>query len=279
LFELAVAVSAMRGGFGPGLFSTCLGALGILYFTPPIGSIFFVAPDYRSTAAIQLTMFLTVCVILSWLGGQLRRSRWNALQLAHQRNEILESITDGFAALDSSFRFVYLNKRAGQLLQHGRDELTGENMWEQVPGLCGTPVENRFREVLARRVAAQFEYLFAPSNRWLEFHVHPAGSGGITVYFSDISERKAAELRLRDTLAERDAALENVRVLSGLLPICAACKKIRDDAGEWQQMEAYISGHSQAKFSHGLCPDCARQYYEELASGPDTRRKPRSPVQ
>jgi PAS domain S-box-containing protein len=268
LFELAVAVSAMRGGFGPGVFATCLGAIGSLYFFPRVGSVFPIAPEYRSTVAIQLTVFVMICVLLSWLSGELRRSRWNALELADQRNEILESITDGFAALDSRFRFVYLNKRAGQLLQHSREELGGKNIWEHLPGLRGTAVETGFREVLVRWSATQFEYLFEPLSRWLEFHVHPAGSGGITVYFSDISERKAAEIRLRDTLAERDAALENVRVLSGLLPICASCKKIRDDSGRWQQMEAYISGHSQAKFSHGLCPDCVQRYYEELAAGP-----------
>ena len=55
-----------------------------------------------------------------------------------------------------------------------------------------------------------------------------------------------------------------MRLLSGLLPICAGCKKIRDTEGNWQQMEKYISAHSEAQFSHSLCPACARQYMEEL---------------
>jgi hypothetical protein len=84
------------------------------------------------------------------------------------------------------------------------------------------------------------------------------------VYFQDVSGRKLAELQLRQTLAERDAALERVRLLSGLLPICAACKKIRNDDGDWQQLESYISHHSLAKFSHGMCPECGKQYYGEL---------------
>lgn len=160
LFTFAVALSAMRGGFGPGLFSVALGSVGALYFFPPMGTFFEMEPGYRLTGTLQLALFIVVGVILSWLSSELRRLRWKALDLAQQRNEVLESV--------------------------------------------------------------------------------------------------------RKTLEERDAALENVRVLSGLLPICAGCKKIRDASGLWQQMESYISAHSQAKFSHGMCPDCARHYYEEL---------------
>ena len=74
-------------------------------------------------------------------------------------------------------------------------------------------------------------------------------------------EAEAAAETLRKTLAERDAALDRVHVLTGLLPICAACKNIRDENGRWRQMEAYISEHSDARFSHGMCPECARKWY------------------
>jgi hypothetical protein len=74
-------------------------------------------------------------------------------------------------------------------------------------------------------------------------------------------EAEAAAENLRTALAERDAALDRVHVLTGLLPICAACKNIRDQNGRWRQMEAYISEHSDARFSHGMCPDCARKWY------------------
>ena len=55
-----------------------------------------------------------------------------------------------------------------------------------------------------------------------------------------------------------------IRVLEGLIPICANCKKIRDTEDQWEQMEKYISQHSLARFSHGICPDCARQLYPDL---------------
>ena len=70
---------------------------------------------------------------------------------------------------------------------------------------------------------------------------------------------------LVDTVKELKEALENVKTLSGLLPICSSCKKIRDDKGNWKQMEDYIKVHTKAAFSHGLCPDCARELYPEFA--------------
>jgi len=55
-----------------------------------------------------------------------------------------------------------------------------------------------------------------------------------------------------------------VKTLSGLLPICAKCKKIRDDNGYWNQIEAFISAHSDADFTHGICPDCSSALYPEM---------------
>ena len=69
---------------------------------------------------------------------------------------------------------------------------------------------------------------------------------------------------LRETNQNLKSALEEVKTLSGLLPICSSCKKIRDDNGYWNQLETYIRDHSEADFSHGLCPDCAEKLYPEL---------------
>jgi CheY-like chemotaxis protein len=65
-------------------------------------------------------------------------------------------------------------------------------------------------------------------------------------------------------IADLEKALNEVKRLSGLLPICFSCKKIRDDNGVWQQIEAYIHAHSEADFSHSICPECARKLYLEL---------------
>lgn len=65
-------------------------------------------------------------------------------------------------------------------------------------------------------------------------------------------------------LLERELALQEVRILRGFLPICASCKKIRDDNGYWTQIERYIKDHSEAEFTHSICPDCARRIYPDF---------------
>lgn len=76
--------------------------------------------------------------------------------------------------------------------------------------------------------------------------------------------RKQTEERREKAVMEREKALEDIKILRGFLPICASCKKIRDDQGYWSQIEDYIITHSEADFSHGMCPSCARELYPEL---------------
>jgi len=78
--------------------------------------------------------------------------------------------------------------------------------------------------------------------------------------------------RQRDELSGKHAqlleAMENLKQLQGLIPICSGCKKIRDDGGYWNEVEVYIRDHSEAEFSHGLCPDCVTQYFGDLQGRP-----------
>jgi len=85
----------------------------------------------------------------------------------------------------------------------------------------------------------------------------------IAIEFALYKSRAEAE---RTTLVqELKDARSHIKTLSGMLPICASCKKIRDDKGYWNQIEKYITEHTEALFSHGLCPDCLKKAYEELA--------------
>jgi PAS domain S-box-containing protein len=81
----------------------------------------------------------------------------------------------------------------------------------------------------------------------------------------DITRRKQIEQKQKKLLNDLKKALTNVRMLSGLLPICSCCKKIRDDGGDWKALESYIKSHSEADFSHGLCPECASKLYPEFS--------------
>ncbi len=68
------------------------------------------------------------------------------------------------------------------------------------------------------------------------------------------------------TIAMLNKALLEIRTLRGIIPICANCKKVRDDGGFWQQVECYIAGHSEAEFTHGICPGCAKDLYPDVYS-------------
>jgi hypothetical protein len=81
---------------------------------------------------------------------------------------------------------------------------------------------------------------------------------------SIVNLRKKAESEKDASIIELQKALDEVKILRGLIPICASCKKIRDDKGFWQQLEVYISAHSDAEFSHGICPECKKKLYPEF---------------
>jgi PAS domain S-box-containing protein len=90
------------------------------------------------------------------------------------------------------------------------------------------------------------------------------GERRTVIIFRDVSARKTAEAEREQLVSELQEALQRVKVLSGLLPICASCKKIRDADGTWQHLESYISKHSDATFTHGICAECRQKLYPDL---------------
>jgi hypothetical protein len=96
----------------------------------------------------------------------------------------------------------------------------------------------------------------------------------LSIYRADgyLQQRQNAEKEKEQLIVELQESLQNVKQLSGFLPICANCKKIRDDQGYWNQIETYIREHSEAEFSHGICPDCAKIAIEEIEAFKKTDR-------
>jgi PAS domain S-box-containing protein len=80
----------------------------------------------------------------------------------------------------------------------------------------------------------------------------------------DITKKKEIEADREKLINKLQDALNKIKTLRGIIPICASCKKIRDDKGYWNQIESYIKEHSEAVFSHGICPECAEKLYPEL---------------
>ena len=81
----------------------------------------------------------------------------------------------------------------------------------------------------------------------------------------EVAERKKAEEEKEELIRRLQDALTQVKTLKGLLPICANCKKVRDDGGYWGQIENYLQSHSEVEFTHGVCPDCAKKLYGEIS--------------
>ncbi len=86
----------------------------------------------------------------------------------------------------------------------------------------------------------------------------------ITGIIQDITRQKLEEIERENIIQKLQAALDNVKILKGLLPICMHCKKIRDEKGYWKRIEAYIQENSEAEFSHSLCRDCAKEHYPDM---------------
>jgi PAS domain S-box-containing protein len=120
----------------------------------------------------------------------------------------------------------------------------------------GQPVVNREEYVLDEN----------GEKRWLltsklPLHDEKGQTIGLVGVGRDITERKKAETERERLITELQSALADIKTLSGLVPICANCKKIRDDQGYWTQLEAYIQDRSETQFSHSICPDCAAKLY------------------
>ena len=107
------------------------------------------------------------------------------------------------------------------------------------------------------------------SIRWVEIHARAVRDPKTREIFyegsiEDITERKEVEAERERLIGELRAALGKVNSLTGLLPICSSCKKIRENGGRWTMLESFIESHSQAHFTHSFCPDCARKLYPEV---------------
>jgi hypothetical protein len=94
------------------------------------------------------------------------------------------------------------------------------------------------------------------------------GFRGVT---RDVTEKKRAEEEREKLVRDLQKALSEVKTLKGIFPICASCKKIRDDKGYWNQVEVYIRDRSEAEFSHGICPDCMKKLYGDFLKEGDIK--------
>lgn len=204
---------------------------------------------------------------------------------------VLKELSDFKAALDEHAilaitdthgRITYVNDKFCRISQYSRQELLGQD--HRIIN-SGYHSKEFFRDLWAT-IGSGRVWTGDIRNRardgtcyWVHATIVPfmGANGRPTQYVAirtEITDRKRAEEERERLIGELQHALAEVKTLSGLLPICAVCKKVRDDEGKWNSIETYVARRTQAQFSHGCCPSCAVKFLEDAgAPVPDQLRR------
>lgn len=193
---------------------------------------------------------------------------------AHLISTIPCALYDYVRWADGRSRFFYMSPQCEDIFEHDAEIIMADNnlFWSLVhpDDLARLHEEDRRASQTGDGFHSEVR-IVVPSGatKWIQLTSRPGTlqvdnrrmwSGVIL----DITGRKQVEQERDRLFRELQAALAEVRVLSGFLPICSSCKKIRDDQGYWNQLESYISQHTDAEFTHSICPDCAKNALEEF---------------
>jgi PAS domain-containing protein len=251
---LAVAVAAQLCGLGTGLVVTGLSVLAIdYYFVPPVGTL---GPPPDPGDALALLLFLVVGIALSIFGGlrkraesELRRIRYN-LETAQHIASVgsWESYTDGRVWWsDQTYRIFGVTPGAHVRTEEFYDLVHPEDR-DAVRQSVRTAMDNNtdydVEHRIVRKSDQQVRYVHQQAKVMIDQSPHLIGS------IKDTTDSKRGEIAQQ--------------ILGGLLQVCSACRRIREvETEEWYSMEAYLRRHSKARFSHGMCPDCGKQWFND----------------
>ncbi|BHH82244.1 PAS domain-containing protein [Desulforhopalus sp. 52FAK] len=185
--------------------------------------------------------------------------------------DAINSLVGGVIITDKCGGICFANPSFCKMFGYNQKEIIGKNAAE----LFTTSEVTRFSDVI--------EILDISKNTTEEFIVQNSDGATFVVEvsvsnvtseanqvlgrmasFVDITSRKEIENDRENLINKLQNALDTIKVLKGILPICSYCKKIRDDKGAWDQMEAYLSEYSDVQFSHGVCPDCYKKVMDGL---------------
>jgi len=188
-----------------------------------------------------------------------------AITPALAADKILATMSDFLILLNFGGEIVTINEATLNALGYTESELLGkpfsiltDNETPFIPRILWEPLNNQ-RFTMQTKHGRSIPVLLSSIPLCEEEQC-----SGIVCVAKDISELKRTEKQREAVIVELREALDKVNTLKGLIPICSACKKIRDDQGYWHQLEVYIRDHSDAEFSHGMCEECAKEFYPDF---------------
>ncbi len=172
---------------------------------------------------------------------------------------------------DKEGRLLRVNKTFSEALKMPEEDFVGKTVFDLYSSEIAQGMTDDDHEVLKSghpKLNIIERYESASGIRWVQTDKVPIfDKNGIPVgligFTQDITERKAAEEEREKLIFELKEAFSKIKQLSGMLPICSSCKKIRNDKGYWTHIEAYIRDHSEAEFTHGICPECFKKLYPD----------------
>ena len=228
----------------------------LLALTPPVAgnlfSLFGVGPlsDLDLSA---VTLSVTAGVLIWGVRG---RGLFEVVPVA--RGWLVEKMRDGVVVLDRLERVVDMNPAAMALLHTDAGSI-GKEVSAVFPAeLCS---QAGAEEEVVRQVNEESGEVLWLELRRLALRSDRGAEFGSIHLIRDVTRQKRLEVEREALILELRESLENVKKLQGLIPICAGCKKVRDDTGYWSQVEVYLKSHSGLEFSHGMCPECMKTYY------------------
>jgi PAS domain S-box-containing protein len=204
--------------------------------------------------------------------GRRERARGEAA-IAHLA-AIVESSSDAIIGMNLDGTVTSWNSGAENTYGYTADEAIGRHISIVAPPVSAGEIPHIFQKIRQGERVERYQTVRVKKDGTpidVSLMVSPIYSAtgevvGVSSIERDITSEKRAEAERKRLIDELSEALKRVRTLSGLLPICASCKKIRDDKGEWEPVENYIKAHSEANFSHGMCPDCMEKWYPNYTS-------------
>ena len=213
-----------------------------------------------SLVPIENTSFLNVYALDI---TEREKATQELIQSQSKYYELFNNMLDGYAyhkiitdsqGIPIDYEFIDINPAFTTLTEITREMCIGKRVTEVLPTIREDPFDwiGIYGEVALNGTSITFESHAVPLQKYFSVFVYQSESNHFVTVFRDITESVKAEEEVKK-------ARSKIKVLSGLLPICASCKKIRDEGGNWNILETYIDGHSEAKFTHGICPECAEK--------------------